>query len=843
MTLAVLDARKGPLALISFGENTAMAAREAAIAKAEREAADAAAAQSQLSAEQAADLVLPENRFVAADLATAIGDAEAATTEGTYFLAVGVAEGEAEVRQRTASGSTWVYTELTKAKVESDLATKASLTDLASTDEGKGSAMIIDRTTGATLEEVEEKLRFVPGLKFVNNLLWTDVLNGEYTGDLSTALASAMDSGENLRFPGKDRVTRYPIDGALKIARDGQRITSDGIVRFDFLGQDTSANAFEMLSTRRDTASPSAVKTFQEVSGIRFTGPPTAKYKTLIWAEQGLFVPAIKRIFTESGTNKGFAGEITEAFIKIESDGGISYVNDAILEDIYISSMPYGGAHQPCGIWLQGGIEGRANRCVVFYFTDCWRWGDENAADFRALSNWSFVACQGEPGHPAPSLAFPNKTALRIYAGTAMNLTNCRLDPGQMAPDVADSSYTNNDAAIRFCRAAMEPDIATGILNTSSGEEFAVNAGNGDYEVYRNEGGVPSAKIRNGNTRIDAVTMSGGQISLFGSEGYAVSVEGDPYVRNTKIDRTVQLYDIRDDHVYRNTGTGHAQIDIGPDLPLFKANPRPGVLAAQSRDFPGTGSIASGSFATQTYLDFYTRQGTPMLASLSQDPEFCAIIPSRTSIPGKVRLDIANPSASTRSPDPGKLNLRPFLQRELSGRVFRSVAPGTIAAGSYVAITTKMPSARAKRPVVTDFVYPNADGMQGVIAYSYCETDGEAITVFHNLRAVSVGLTLAGQLTLATPVLDFDVYTTIPFDIGSLAAGQWSSQLQTGLNVAIGDHVLAWYSGNQDRVWMHGQISAAGTARVSVKNVKTSPPASSPTGEICVGIFKRWTAL
>lgn len=93
--------------------------------------ADAAASadRAELAAEQATDLVLPENRFVAADLATARSDGEAATTAGTYFIAVGEAEGEAEVRLRTAGGSDLIYTEITKS-------------GLASPDPGKGAALI-----------------------------------------------------------------------------------------------------------------------------------------------------------------------------------------------------------------------------------------------------------------------------------------------------------------------------------------------------------------------------------------------------------------------------------------------------------------------------------------------------------------------------------------------------------------------------------------------------------------------------------------------------------------------------------------------------------------------------
>lgn len=93
-----------------------------------------------------ADIVLPENRFVAVDLATARADGEARTTEGVYFIAAGESEGEAEVCVRTASGSDLLYTEITK-------------TALASPDAGKGAGMV--QTTRNI--SVEEALDLIDG--------------------------------------------------------------------------------------------------------------------------------------------------------------------------------------------------------------------------------------------------------------------------------------------------------------------------------------------------------------------------------------------------------------------------------------------------------------------------------------------------------------------------------------------------------------------------------------------------------------------------------------------------------------------------------------------------------
>lgn len=72
------------------------------------------ASAAELARDQVADLARPENTFVAIDLATARSDGELATVEGVYFRAVGLAEGEMEVRVRTVEGSDLLYSELTK---------------------------------------------------------------------------------------------------------------------------------------------------------------------------------------------------------------------------------------------------------------------------------------------------------------------------------------------------------------------------------------------------------------------------------------------------------------------------------------------------------------------------------------------------------------------------------------------------------------------------------------------------------------------------------------------------------------------------------------------------------
>lgn len=133
MTLAVLDARQGPLAVLSLGENTALAARDRRLA------------------EIAANTVLAAGNFIDGGQAAA----EAATSEGDFFSYSNGAGGLVYA-VRNAVGSTEIAQAATKALVD----TKVAIADLASPDDGKGVFAVGFRQsgTGAVDSNAGEKL-------------------------------------------------------------------------------------------------------------------------------------------------------------------------------------------------------------------------------------------------------------------------------------------------------------------------------------------------------------------------------------------------------------------------------------------------------------------------------------------------------------------------------------------------------------------------------------------------------------------------------------------------------------------------------------------------------------
>lgn len=87
----------------------------------------------------AANRPASESIFVAADLAAAIAAGESTVDDGAYFKAVSASEAVAEIRVRTAAGSALLYTEVTKAALES-------------TDPDKGAALV-KLASGGTVQQ------------------------------------------------------------------------------------------------------------------------------------------------------------------------------------------------------------------------------------------------------------------------------------------------------------------------------------------------------------------------------------------------------------------------------------------------------------------------------------------------------------------------------------------------------------------------------------------------------------------------------------------------------------------------------------------------------------------
>lgn len=263
--------------------------------------------------------------------------------------------------------------------------------------------------------------------RFIPSSLHQGILEGTSNRDLSQFIQSAIESGENLFFPGKAS-SKYTIDGQIQIRGHAQYLTSSGLIRLDLVGRDESSNAIEILSGRRDRQSSSETRQFQSISGFRITGPEDARYASMIFLEEGTFFPRIERIVSEAGNNRGYLGSLRDSFLRVHGTTN-SYVNDLTVRDCVFAGVR--NARNPqfpkCGIWIEGCIEGRVENTKVFYFDECMRLGNAQATS-RNVQFMVFDQVQLEPTMPYDQA--DRQAALNIFLAHACNFRDCRFAVG-----------------------------------------------------------------------------------------------------------------------------------------------------------------------------------------------------------------------------------------------------------------------------------------------------------------------------------------------------------------------------------------------------------------------------
>ncbi|NTZ41778.1 hypothetical protein G7A66_01480 [Altererythrobacter sp. SALINAS58] len=272
-------------------------------------------------------------------------------------------------------------------------------------------------------------------MDFVPAELHNSILNGSSNRDLSAFIGSAIESGENLYFPGNGS-SRYTIDGQIKIRDHYQHLFSPGLVRLDFVGNSPSENAIEMLSGRRDGAPGDQTRQAQAITGFRLTGPSTASYASAIFVEEGTFFPSIQNVISEAGVGRGYLGQLSDAFLRINGNQ-TSYVNDVTVRDCVFAGVSNSSNpdYPACGIWIEGCIEGRIENTKVFYFNECMRLGAENGAS-RNVQFMVFDQVQLEP--TKPTLQVDGQACLSIHLAVACTFRDCRFAVGN-GPQRIDS--------------------------------------------------------------------------------------------------------------------------------------------------------------------------------------------------------------------------------------------------------------------------------------------------------------------------------------------------------------------------------------------------------------------
>lgn len=608
------------------------------------------------------------------------------------------------------------------------------------------------------------------------------ILDGTSTADVATELQSAIDSGENLHFPGRS-AAKYLIDGQLKVSTDYQKLTGFG-ARLDFRGTDNTKNAIELLSTRRD-AGGSATRSGQSFGGFRLLGANSASYASLIFVEEGCFFPKIHDLQSDAGTNKGYFGSLVDAFIRVNGNAS-SYVNDVTIRDVNLHALvqnEVAGDFPDCGIWIEGCIEGRLENVKLFYFKECLRLGDA-AGVSRNVQQMLFDQVQCEPTKPTDIV--DDVHGVRIYQAADCTFRDCKLDPG-------NGAGSDNSRSVLFSptTAASTP------RNITFRDCHFQGFGNVDYAIEAEA-----------NASAYGIVIDGGTVNDF-TDGIAI-----------------------------NNGK-QLQLEVTPRTQFYRIVPKRRKLQARTADFAGL-TVGSGpqnnSTTVVTLSDIYVPGGTPALANVDVSSNFNFLEPYRSSAEGAWKVKAYQQTGASRAIAAGKINLRHFRPEEILAQAEFTVDYASLASGAVSTSPYTVPGAiHGITPVVATFY--DGTGQEGILLEAYTTANNAVTVARFNAHSAAVD-PASGTLTISVIRPVFDLVGAVSFDISTVAAGARGTTSVTIAGSEMGDGLLAWYSHDQAGLFIRPRMAANGTVNFEIINPTGSPP-GSVTGTIYCGVYRK----
>lgn len=751
--------------VIGIGQDAAEASRQRWLAKDEADRSEEGADRAETNAAFAEEFSGPAYASQAAG--------EAATAEGQFFrVPVGTTPETYTRYQRTAGGSV-------------EAASLATTSDLSSSIPGKGNALIIDRNTGATLESVERDLREQNILRFIDPAQWTNILNGSYTGDLSTEFASAIDSGESLRLPGKYGQTKYNLDGSLVFDANWQRVSGSG-ARIQLLGQDTSKNAFNFLSTRSTGGGSGATREHNGMSGLYITLDAAAAYKNIIWIEQGVFHAHLEdiRIVNQGG------GEITNAFVKCDSGSGASYPNGLTVRDMIIRGAGHISAStpDPVGLDIEGLIESEFQRLKIYDVQKGIRVGSTTASG--TVSTVDFIDFHVEIGNR--KFVDSNAAGIELVCGHDVNFRGGKINVG--------NSYTVSTDQV--------PVLVTGHASKKLEAHFAYSELRGTAFANRAIYAASSA------TR--------GEFVGFRDCTFVDFVEGIG-----EVDPAAAVV-----------------IDIPRDRNRFiDAIPRMGRASSRSviHDF---GSLADGSGETVNIMTGFSSVPTdmPVLISINKSQQGMYLTGYWTNTKGRLTARMQNETGGSVDIASAQLRVRRIEERDIKVSTSKSWAPGSTVSGSQKTTTLTVPGARLGDFVLVQYKNTSTNNLNGCMVMGHISADNTARALAYNGTGGTINLTTADLRAVVLDPAHIDHAGAVTYDPPSLADGDGVETTVTVPGARLGDFVVISFSNDLQGVMLQGSVSSDDTVLARFQN-ESGGTVDIPTGTLMAGVYKNAMAL
>lgn len=587
-------------------------------------------------------------------------------------------------------------------------------------------------------------------------------------GDKDTlAFQAALDTGYSLYAPGG--VDAYLIEDTLSLAYDGQMLIGSGVgpalpatsssagTTLRWVG---SGGDFIRLASGRNGQPLSNTVTGLQLRDIKLETAAGSSLDRLIWIEDGVFHSIIEKLHV-----RGLGAIPSQALIKFESNGGISYPVGVTLRDITLRGQADGnGNPTPIGIWIESAIETYLDRIMIYDCQEGYVLGNSDPNSMRVVTNLVANRCQADLVLGRAGITDAG-VGLRIYSAA-----NTTWVGGKFLTGSSSATQTN----IR------------GLKVTGSG----------------------SLPTRN-------VTFLGTQFDGQSRAHYAVEIESTATdVRDLNIDYCELTSFV----------TGYVTVGAGayPILNYGRGNTHDGIVQTPRVNLKAQAGVAAAASIGSKAMDNVAVASvnanalTPRISTHTGN--IADLIHTCYKSGGaSAMVTFFNPTGSSVDRPDGQVLIRHLSDDEIAASVTAAYDPPSIATGAGATTTVAVPSAHMGDFTFAQFIAPNTGNLNGIMLTAYVAADGTIAARFQNETGITRNQP-AGQLRVGIIRPNFDFMGSATYDPPSLISGGYAATDVTVTGAVLGDFALASFSNDLQGVVVTAYVSAADTVRVVFYN-------------------------
>jgi hypothetical protein len=606
------------------------------------------------------------------------------------------------------------------------------------------------------------------------------------SSNISTAVNAALALQQSVIIPPHPEGNAYPYSDPIQIKYNGQALMGGGGTHDTHLrwaGTDSTENAIEIWTGRRDLMNNSLAVTNQFLRNFRLTSASGSDVNTIIWIEAGAFHGVIEKLRIE---NLNGATPMS-AVVKYDSNGGQSYPVNFGMRDVTITGSTNDDLSPILrGVWLEGAIEGYFDHVFVYTVEEAWVLGTATTANIRNVANCKFFGCQGEIGDRG--FATGDATSLRIYQARDVDFVACKFLAG------ADFASPTNQTCVKF----------------SQDSTFQNRNIRFDGCAFWGQGGC--------NYLIQFTSSITDTFDVFFDQSSIVEPAVGVVTVNASVDPLIHWGD-------------QTYIDSSPAFAKFQSR-------AQTID---PSSIADGGGELFTFTnDISPVGGEPLIHSLGVDRQGLLETGYRNSTAGSYRYRLDNKTGGPIDLASSQLRFRFFHKEERLARYNTLYDAGSISDGAGETVTHNFYGVELGDFVIAGLFPANTGALDQMILSAYVSSSGVVSTRLQNESGSGTNLS-SGQLEIIKAG-DFDGFGSKTYNAPSLASGAQTTTTVNVTGVALGDFAIASLDIDLQGIVMQAYVSSNDVATVILYN-GTAGVLDLASATLRVGCYKRYTTI